>query len=190
MTTFSKLPKDTLRLCIAGDERAMKAFVKHYARPVHYFLWSCLGAGPHVDELAQETFLRASQALPSFDLSRNEKVWPWLRTIALNLARDWKRKKTNSELLFDYVEDLLSLTSELTPERQALLAELRRKIEYAINELDPVSRSIFELAVLDGRSINEIAERLNIPSGTVKSRLSRTRELLRKLLDDYSGWVP
>jgi RNA polymerase sigma-70 factor (ECF subfamily) len=187
MTTFSELPEDTLRLCKAGNLTAIKVFIKHYERPVHYFLWSRLGEGPHVDDLAQETFVRAIRALPSLDLSRNEKIWSWLRTIALNLARDWRRKKANSELPFNYVDELLSPT---TPEQEALLIELGNKIEYAIKELDPLSWSIFELAVLDDKSNNEIADRLNIPVGTVKSRLSRARELLRKLLDDWSGWVP
>jgi len=190
MTTFSELPEDTLRLCQAGNLDAIVAFVKHYERPVHYYLWHLLGPGPHIDDLAQETFDRAIRALPRFDPSRGEKAWFWLRTIASNLASDWKKKKANSETPFDHLEDTLLLRSDRTPENEVSLVELRGAIEHAVNELDDLSRAIFELAVLDGAPIKEIAEKLNIPSGTVKSRFSRARAHLRKLLDDWAGWVP
>lgn len=190
MTTFSELPEDILRLCQAGDLDATMKFIKHYERPVHYFLWRNLGRGPHVDDLAQETFDRAIRALPRFDLSRGEGVWPWLRTIASNLVKDWKKKRANSETPFDNLEELLSLRSGTTPENEACLVELRCAIQYAIEKLDDRSREVFELAALDGSSVKDIARRLNMAEGTVKSRHSRAREFLRELLKEWAGWVP
>lgn len=190
MTTFSELPEDILRSCQAGDLDATMQFIKHYERPVHYFLWRHLGHGPHIDDLAQETFDRAIRALPRFDSSRGESVWHWLRTIALNLVKDWKRKKANSEVLSDNLEDLLSHQNGTTPEKEACLVELRGAIQYAIDKLDKRSREVFELAVLDGSSVKEIAQKLNMAEGTVKSRHSRAREFLRELLREWAGWVP
>jgi RNA polymerase sigma-70 factor (ECF subfamily) len=165
-------------------------FIKHYERPVYHFLSRRVRAGPDVDDLAQETFDRAIRALPRFDVSRGERVLTWLCTIAANLAKDRIKKRANGETPFDVFEEPAYLQNGKTPEHECICSEIRQALQSASSQLDTRSRKIWELADLEGSTTKEIAQELDMPEGTVKSRLSRTRELLRKLLRDYSDWVP
>src|SRR4051812_16407056 len=76
----------TLRACRAGDPGAMRSFIRWYERLVFAFLSRSLGGGPHVEDLAQEVFLRAARALPDFEVDGPARVSTWLLTIATRVA--------------------------------------------------------------------------------------------------------
>src|SRR5450432_2604074 len=82
-----------LARCCAQDPMAFRTFVVRYERMVFALLSRMLGRGPHVEDLAQETFLRAFRAFPSFDLDNVSKPSTWLLTIATRLAIDERRRR-------------------------------------------------------------------------------------------------
>src|SRR5262245_60722258 len=81
-----EVDRETLRRCQAGEAAALRLFVTRYQRPVFALLSRLLGPGPHVEDLAQETFLRALRALSGFDLDGSARASTWLLTIATRLA--------------------------------------------------------------------------------------------------------
>jgi RNA polymerase sigma-70 factor (ECF subfamily) len=178
-----ELDRPTLERCRAADPIAFRAFVVRYERPVFALLSRILGRGPEVEDLAQETFLRAFRALPSFDPDGAATVSTWLLTIATRLALDVKRKAVTARK--QVVTEVR--TTEATPERDSARAELRRAIAKATAELPDDQRAAFVLAQFHGFSIAEIAKALNAPEATVKTRLFRAREKLAKALEPWEN---
>ena len=139
-----------------------------------------LGRGPHVEDLAQEVFLRAYRAFPTFDPDGPARPSTWLLTIAVRLAINARKKKS---LPFRSFEQALRVSHASTPETERTRRELGSAIENAAAELSDDQRAVFVLAEFHGLSGPEIAESLAIPLSTVKTRLFRARELLRERLE-------
>jgi RNA polymerase sigma-70 factor, ECF subfamily len=177
-----ELDRATLLRAKAGDPIAFRAFVVRYQRPVFAILSRLLGPGPHVEDLAQETFLKAFRALPGFDVERSARPSTWLLTIATRLALDAKRRRRIVvELSAEY-----ALADERSPERSASTTELGRAITRAAAELPDDQRAAFLLAEFHGLSIAEIAEALDAPENTVKTRLFRARQRLKQALEAFA----
>jgi RNA polymerase sigma-70 factor (ECF subfamily) len=138
-----------------------------------------LGRGPHVEDLAQETFLRAYRAFGSFDADAAAKPSTWLLTIATRLAIDNKRRST---LEVRSVEPEQLATSAPTPEHETARAQMGRAIEQAAAALPDDQRTAFVLAEFHAMSVEEIAKVTEAPEATVKTRLFRAREKLRAAL--------
>lgn len=165
--------------CRAGDAAALRAFVVRYQHMVFAFLARTLGAGPHVEDLAQEVFLRACRALPRFDAGGEARLSTWLLTIASRIAIDARKKRrVPTEAL---VVDLVAISPD-TPETERRRAELGRALSRAAAALSDDQRDVFVLTEFHGLSANDIAAVLSVPENTVKTRLFRARERLRELL--------
>jgi RNA polymerase sigma-70 factor (ECF subfamily) len=175
-----ELDPGTLARAKKGDPLAFRAFVVRYERPVFALLSRMLGRGQHVEDLAQETFLRAFRALPGFDLEGPARVSTWLLTIATRLALDEKRRQRRPEPLAP--EDASERDS---PERVARQHELRAALARAIEALPDDQRAAFVLAEFHDFSLQEIAEALGAPVGTIKTRLFRARDKLARALDEF-----
>ena len=177
-----EIDRGTLARCKAGDAMAFRAFVVRYERPVFALLSRMLGRGPEVEDLAQETFLRAFRAFPHFEIDGAARPSTWLLTIATRLALDVRKKKR---------PDLDALTggepemNRASPEKDSSRAELRRAIVAAIATLPDDQRAAFVLAEFHGFSLSEIASALGAPENTVKTRLFRAREKLQRALTDF-----
>jgi RNA polymerase sigma-70 factor, ECF subfamily len=145
------------------------------------------------EDLTQEAFLRAYRALDRFDLERPFR--PWLWTIGIRLALQAIAKKGRGNVSLDgpdretdearrgdgpWLAD--HRTAEEIDERL-----MRRDLVAALDEMEPQHRAVLILRVIEERSYEEIAGILDIPQGTVMSRLSRARLSLKKRL---SGWLP
>jgi RNA polymerase sigma-70 factor (ECF subfamily) len=168
-----------LRRCRAQDPMAFRAFVVRYERMVFALLSRMLGHGPEVEDLAQETFVRAYRAFPAFDLDGAAKVSTWLLTIATRLALDARKKKrADTEPLEDVVPPAAASTPELSFERR----QLGDAIAAAAAELPDDQRAALVLADVHGLSILEIAHALEVPENTAKTRLFRAREKMRAAL--------
>lgn len=178
-----ELDRATLLRCRAGDPMAFRAFVVRYERSVFGLLSRILGRGPEIEDLAQETFLRAFRALPSFDPDGSARASTWLLTIATRQALDTKRRSATARAHAEKVTP--STVTNETPERDSARAELRRAIAQATDELSEDQRAAFVLAEFHGFSIAEIAEAVGAPESTVKTRLFRARERLARAL---SAW--
>ena len=158
---------------------AFRAFVVRYERMVFALLSRMLGHGAEVEDLAQETFVRAYRAFPEFDLDGAAKPSTWLLTIATRLALDArKKKKLDQTPLDDDTEGTTGSTPELALERR----ELGRAIADAAQTLPDDQRAALVLAEFHGLSIAEIAEALSVPENTAKTRLFRAREKMREAL--------
>ena len=158
---------------------AFRAFVVRYERMVFALLSRMLGRGPEVEDLAQETFVRAYRAFPDFDVDGAAKPSTWLLTIATRLALDARKKK---KLESTSIDDADVASTGSTPELSLERRQLGRAITDAADQLPDDQRAALVLAEFHGLSILEIAGALAIPENTAKTRLFRAREKMRESL--------
>jgi len=161
---------------------AFRAFVVRYERMVFALLSRMLGHGPEVEDLAQETFVRAYRAFPGFDLAGPAKPSTWLLTIATRLALDARKKKKLDQTELDETNDGAASRTGSTPEIALERRQLGRAIAAAADTLPDDQRAALVLAEMHGLSIAEISEALMIPENTAKTRLFRAREKMREAL--------
>jgi len=168
----------TLERCRRGDRAAFARFVACYKQRIFAHLSRLLGRGPHVDDLAQETFLRAYAALPGFALHGPARPSTWLLTIATRLALDLrKRAPIPVEPLRGFLDH-----GPTTPERECQRRQLGAAIAAAAATLTVEQRTVFVLAEIEDLPLDEIARIVDVPVATVKTRLFRAREALRRQL--------
>ena len=170
----------TLQRCRAGDATALRVFVTRYQHVVFAFLSRALGAGPHVEDLAQEVFLRACRALASFDPAGTARLSTWLLTIASRVAIDARRRRRVPTTHLGAE----AARAPGTPETERRRSEIGCALERAAASLPDDQRDVFILAELHDLGMAEIASVLGIRENTVKSRLFRARERLRVLLKE------
>jgi RNA polymerase sigma-70 factor (ECF subfamily) len=132
-----------------------------------------------VEDLAQETFVRAYRAFPDFDPHGPAKVSTWLLTIATRLVLDVRKRR---QIAAVPIVEGLEGTSSSTPESHLERHELGRAIARAAATLPDDQRAAFVLAELHGLSTAEIATALEVPEATAKTRLFRAREKMRAAL--------
>ncbi|MBS1119881.1 MAG: polymerase subfamily sigma factor [Deltaproteobacteria bacterium] len=174
-----ELARDVLIRCKALDPIAFRAFVVRYQRPVFAVLSRMLGRGPHVEDLAQEAFLRAFRAFPAFDVDAPAKPSTWILTIATRLALDSRKRRVLAILPIEAAE---TESSETTPHTEHARSELRTSIAHATAQLPDDQRAVFVLAEFHGLTMAEIAEALDVAEATVKTRLHRARTKLQQRL--------
>jgi RNA polymerase sigma-70 factor, ECF subfamily len=136
---------------------------------------------PFVEDIVQDIFLTAFAQIHRFD-PRRGCFKTWIYRIARNRALNARRKKR--ERLMDRDPDIVD--GKPTPARELLIKEEFDQLDRAFGDLDFRDRVIFILAELEGLSYEQIAEVERLALGTVKSRLSRVREKLRRSLKDYA----
>ena len=162
-----------IKRCKAGEKDAFRYLVERYQIEAMGHALAILADREDALDAVQEAFLDAYQALGKFDMSR--QFYPWFYTILRN--RCFKllvRRRKNVGLSLDDAF-ILAPVSEASWEDQLAL-------EHALLELSPDERELLTLKHLDGLSYDELAERLQIPRGTVMSRLFYARKRLREKL--------
>ncbi len=179
MTKHSDEPtdRDLVLRARSGDERAYGQLVRRYMRSAYAVAYSVTHRHEDAEDAAQESLL---VALERIDECRNpDRFAGWLMTIVRNRSRNLLRR----EGLRQTAEVPESAASgEPLPDRELERTELRGALRTALSELPPVQREIVLLHDLEGWKHREIAERLGIPSGTVRSHLHFARKALRKTL--------
>ncbi|WP_100374485.1 RNA polymerase sigma factor SigW [Bacillus sp. FJAT-45037] len=168
-----------------GDEQAFAELVELYKDKVYQVAYRMVGNAHEAQDVAQEAFLRAYTNLDRFDVNR--KFSTWIFKIATNVAIDRLRKKKPDFYLQDSVNgsDHLTYESQLaaveaSPDEQVLTMELQEWVQDEINQLPPKYRIAIVLKYLEDLSLKEISEILDMPISTVKTRIHRGREALRK----------
>jgi RNA polymerase sigma-70 factor (ECF subfamily) len=179
-----ELDRETLERARASEPLALRAFVVRYQRPVFALLSRMLGPGPHVDDAAQEVFMRALRALPEFRPDGAAKPSTWLLTIAARLALDARKKK---RLPLVPHEEALDVPDPATPETERARRELGRRLAKAAEALSDDQRAAFLLAELHDFTMAEVAEALGIPENTAKTRVFRAKEHMRRTLGSREG---
>jgi RNA polymerase sigma-70 factor (ECF subfamily) len=162
-----------------GDSEAFTLLTRHFMKRVYRAAYAVLRNSTDAEDVTQETFVRAYQGIDRFDVDR--PLFPWLYRIARNLCinRIQRVGKREAELPdFDYFAD-----RSPGPEEATIAGEQQQEVRHAVEKLPDPHRRIIELCHFQECSYREIAEILDIPIGTVMSRLYHARRKLRELLD-------
>ncbi len=164
-----------------------EAIVREHSGMVFGMLVRLMGSREHVDDLAQEVFLRLHRSLPSF---RGEALLTtYLHRIVVNVAHDeWKRRKRQDERSTSLSDDTFLWEERLAhpapnAEQQLAERELQTQVEEELQKLSALERSVLVLYHQEARSYQQIAETLRLPIGTVRTHLHRGRNKLRNALD-------
>ena len=177
-----------------GDEAAFETLVNERSGEIYGLLYRLTENREEARDLTQETFLRAFQSIVHF---RGESdLRTWIYRIAINQARNrwrwWRRRRRDVTVSIDAPEvgnGRLGLVSTLRsrnvkdPEQDALESERERALKKALSSLRRVYREAVVLRDIEGFAYEEIATALDISIGTVKSRLARGRQELRRKLE-------
>ncbi len=184
---------------VAGDQKAFELLVIKYQRRIQRLIGRMVRDVDLVEDIAQETFIRAYRALGQF---RGEaQFYTWLYRIAVNTAKkalmDLKRNPTVSENAYKSDDDDETsrveneLTSPETPESVLASKEIAHIINQAMQDLPEELREAITLREIEGLSYEEISEAMNCPIGTVRSRIFRAREAIsakvKPLLENQTG---
>ncbi|MEX2394170.1 MAG: sigma-70 family RNA polymerase sigma factor [Actinomycetota bacterium] len=155
--------------------------VARYADVVYTMAWRLTGDDEEARDLAQDVLIRLQRGLSKY---RQGNFEGWLYRTTVNAFRDRlrKRKRLREDALPDEVPGMRTGT---IVEEEVQLGELHEVVQRALVQLPPEYREAVVLRDLEGRSYEEIAEILEIPPGTVRSRIHRGREALRELLASY-----
>lgn len=170
-----------------GDKAAFNLLVKKYQQKVVNLVARYVNNPGDVPDVAQEAFIKAYRALPTF---RGESAfYTWLYRIAVNTAKNYLtslgRRPPSSDVEADEAESYgggEALQEVSTPENLALTDEIKRTVFSAIEALPEDLRTAITLRELEGLSYEEIAEIMDCPVGTVRSRIFRAREAIDKKL--------
>jgi RNA polymerase sigma-70 factor (ECF subfamily) len=167
-----------------GNLFAFEEVVRRYQRRVYAVAFRIVRRHDVADDVTQEAFIRAHQALKSFDLGR--PFGPWICRIAANLSINHVRSPQSREEALP--EGHAEEPSEAPgPETRVLEREGQEVLQRAVLDLPGEQRAVFVLRVYEELSYREIAETLGLSMGTVMSRLSRARARLREALAPYLG---
>jgi RNA polymerase sigma-70 factor (ECF subfamily) len=177
----------------SGDREAFGLLVAKYQRKLLRLVQRLVRDPAEAEDVAQETFIKAYRALPNF---RGESAfYTWLYRIGVNTAKNWlvargRRMPTVSEITDDEeggIDDGALMRDDETPDRVLLSKQVGETVNAAMEALPEDLRTAIVLREIDGLSYEEIAQVMDCPIGTVRSRIFRAREAiaarLKPLLD-------
>lgn len=169
--------------CLDGDQGAWDAIVRRYRQRVFNVAYTFVGRHEEAEDLTQEIFLKVFRALGTFDRRANFRTW--LVSVARNLCIDHYRRVRKERETFDRGVDVAELAlAAAGPDPVARLQRVDRRelLRQAMRGVPPVLREAVLLRDMQELAYDEIARRLALPVGTVKSRISRgRRELARQI---------
>jgi RNA polymerase sigma-70 factor, ECF subfamily len=171
---------EIVRLVKNGDTNSFSLLVERYHRTMLNFIFKIIRRPEIVEDIGQEVFLSAYQSLGNFDEKRGVPFSAWLFTIARNrcISEIRKMKKIPEVSIID---DSTLAVKDGHPGDQFEQKERRKMLEVALSILDEPFRSTI-VNSMEGLSISEIALKNSLPQNTVKTRLFRAREKLKKIL--------
>jgi len=183
--------EELVRRSREGDLGAYDELVRRYQERIYATVYHMTSNHEDANDLAQETFIKAFQALRSF--KGGSSFYTWLYRIAVNKTINFLKQRKNknqmslNDLDFNAEHDpeLVSLVSEKTPRREAALTELQEKLNEAMQKLSEPHRLVVTLHDVQGLSHEEIARIMDCNIGTVRSRLFYARQQLQAYLSDY-----
>lgn len=170
---------------------AYDALVRRYQERIYATIYHMTSNHEDANDLAQETFIKAFQALKTF--KGGSSFYTWVYRIAINKTINFLKQRKNrthmslNDLDFnaEHDPDLVSLISDNTPRREVNLAELQEKLNAAMQKLSEPHRLVVTLHDVQGLPHDEIAEIMGCNIGTVRSRLFYARQQLQAYLSDY-----
>jgi RNA polymerase sigma-70 factor (ECF subfamily) len=174
-----------------GDLDAYDSLVKRYQERIYATIYHMTSNHEDANDLAQESFIKAYQALKSF--KGGSSFYTWLYRIAVNKTINFlKQRKNRAHMSLNDIDfnaehdpDLMALISDNTPRRAAGLTELQKKLNEALLKLSEPHRLVMVLHDVQGQSHEEIAEIMDCNIGTVRSRLFYARQQMQSHLAEY-----
>lgn len=173
----------------AGDVPAFETLYRSYNNRIYNFARQITGSAEDAGDIVQESFIKAWNSLPG--LRQESTFGIWLHRIALNLSRDFLKKRgrelsinlgTDGEVVELQVED-----PSPNPEHTVISSETQAAVRRAVETLSADHRLVVTMHHLEGMDVESIARIMGISKGTVMSRLSRAREALRRKLAPHVG---
>jgi len=166
-----------------GDDTAFSVLVKKHQKPVHALAWRKTGDFHVAEEITQDTFLKAYQNLST--LKEPQKFAGWLYVIAANYCKMWKRKKRLSTQSLEATDsaalEKATYSGYVIAENERATAEAQREVvKKLLAKLQESDRLVITLYYLGGMTYEEISEFLGVSVSTIKSRLYRARQRLKK----------
>jgi RNA polymerase sigma-70 factor (ECF subfamily) len=191
-TPAGMLEGDLVRLARQGDLNAYDELVRRYQERIYATIYHMTSNHEDANDLAQESFIKAYQALKSF--KGGSSFYTWLYRIAVNKTINFLKQRKNrhhfslNDLDFNAENDpdLVALVSDKTPLRNVGLTELQKKLNEALHKLSEPHRMVVVLHDVQGMSHEEIADIMDCNIGTVRSRLFYARQQLQSYLADYA----
>lgn len=181
---------DLIRRTKAGDIAAFEDLFHRYQKRVYNIVYRLVGNESDAAELTQEVFVKVHNSIGS--LRAEEAFLTWLRTVAVNICRDFGRRRPppteslDAEINLDDGQVSREIADPAAgPEKLLLNSDRQRAVRKAVASLAPEHRTVVMLHHLEGLDVAEIAKMLGSPVGTIKSRLSRARDELRRKLVTY-----
>jgi len=167
-----------------GDKKAFELLVVKYQRKLARLLSRFVRDASEVEDVTQEAFIKAYRALPSF--RGDSAFYTWLYRIGINTAKNYlvslgRRAPTVTGVDSEEAEGIEEgdqLRDLNTPENQMMTRQLAETVNHALQELPEELRTAITLREIDGMSYEEIAQIMNCPIGTVRSRIFRAREAI------------
>lgn len=181
--------QELVRNCLQGDESAWEDFIRSHQRRIFSLSYRFTRCRSEAEDLTQDVFVRVYKTLNSY---RGEAggLSCWLIRVARNLLID-RYREARRLVRFDPIrETVLSVNDTHAPNPLQCLArnETGMRVHAALRRLSPENRNVIVLRELDGLALHEVAAILHVPLGTVKSRLSRGRRELARILRHHANW--
>jgi len=179
---------------LAGDRDAFRVLVERHSRSIYRVVYRMTGNQQDAEEIVQETFLRAYKSLARFELRAN--FGTWLYRIAVNRTLDFltskKTQMKDAYQITDHPGEEEGNQVQLPaagpgPERLLLSAEMKRKIAGAMGRLTPAERVAFTMRHMEGRSMEEIGQALDLKVSAAKNSVFRAVQKLRQQLEPYAA---
>jgi RNA polymerase sigma factor (sigma-70 family) len=182
---------ELVRRAQGGDLGAYDELVRRYQERIYATVYHMTSNHEDANDLAQDSFIKAFQALKSF--KGGSSFYTWLYRIAVNKTINFlKQRKNRTHMSLNDLDfntennpDLVALISDKTPRRDAGLKELQEKLNAALLKLSEPHRLVVVLHDVQGMSHEQVAEVMDCNIGTVRSRLFYARQQLQSLLTDY-----
>jgi RNA polymerase sigma-70 factor (ECF subfamily) len=176
---------------LKGDLAAYDELVQRYQERIYATIYHMTANHEDANDLAQETFIKAYQALKTF--KGGSSFYTWVYRIAVNKTLNFlKQRKSRAAMSLNDLDfsaendpDLVALISDKTPRRDVALGELQKKLNEAMQQLSEPHRLVVTLHDVQGLNHEEIAEIMECNVGTVRSRLFYARQQLQGWLADY-----
>ena len=188
--------EELVTLSMGGDSESFNQLVLRWERPIYALAYRTLGREDEARDVCQETFLRAYRALPGF--KGEAKFSSWIYRIALNLCRDWMRKKRRTPVmqapegvdLADLADRAAARGPVESIETLVARRQLSQRVAVAMRTLPEEQRTAIVLKEYHGLTFQEIAEMQGCPLSTVKTRLYQGLSVLRTQLAERPRVVP
>lgn len=172
---------EVIKECLEGKEGAWRMIVDSYSRKIFNMAYQFAGSYEEAEDLSQDIFFKLYHALPKYDRAKNFTAW--FLTLAKNYLIDTYRRTRWEKVNRDEFDERLANQNQAeSPEESLVRRDSRKAVWEGLGKLPPETRMALILRDIQGKSYEEVAAIMNIPIGTVKSRINRGRLELARIL--------